>query len=390
METAPLYDTDRYEAMDKWHAVRCAAHLEMLDDVAQMDRKEAWTFDGASSMSNWLVIRYGLGHHTASEWTRVAHAVQELPAIRAAYRAGRLSWDQLRTVTRFATVETDNEIAEQSPSMTVTQLRRQAREVKLADVQKAHHDRFLTWTFDENHPVLDIRGRLVDTEGAILVKALTRVAERMQTVDDAFEPFEARCADALVQIASQGLGADADPDRVTTVLHVDTGLLATGEGRGEIEDGLSVAAETARRLVFDSRWQVILEDPEHGTIGIGRVSRRIPPWLGRKLRNRDMGCRFPGCERTRWVHFHHLIHWAHGGPTDLDNLITLCPKHHRLVHESGWRISGDPNGEVVWLELGGWPFAQDPDRIWPPKLRYYSDQIFLPDRLRTDDWFDSS
>lgn len=79
MGTAPLYDTDRYKAMDRWQAVRCAAHLELLDDVARMDRAEDWTFDGASSMSNWLVNRYGLSHHTASEWTRVAQPSKTSP-----------------------------------------------------------------------------------------------------------------------------------------------------------------------------------------------------------------------------------------------------------------------------------------------------------------------
>ena len=381
MGTAPLYDTNRYTELDRWFTVRSAAHLEILDEVARMDREEAWTFDGASSMAGWLVARYGLSHHTASEWVRVAAAIGELPALRAAYGSGRLSWDQLRTVTRSATPETDDDLAAEAPSLSVRELSRRTRKVKLADVEAAHHGRFLTWKFDDEHPVLDISGRLVDSEGAILVKELTRIASRMQAVDDAFEPFEARCADALVQLASQGLGADSDPDRATVVVHV-AATTAAGEGTGEIENGPFITSETARRFLCDSRWQVSIDDPDAGTVGIGRVSRRIPAWLGRKLRDRDRGCRFPGCERNRWVHFHHLIHWAHGGPTDLDNLITLCPKHHRLVHEAGWHISGDPNDDVVWLRPGGSPFPDDPDRIWPPKPNYYSDEIYLPDKLR--------
>ena len=122
METAPFYDTDRYTAMDKWQALRCAAHLELLTDVARMDREEAWTFDGASSMAGWLVARYGLSHHTASEWVRVAAAIEELPALKAAYGAGRISWDQLRTATRFATPEIDDDLAAEAPSLSVREL----------------------------------------------------------------------------------------------------------------------------------------------------------------------------------------------------------------------------------------------------------------------------
>lgn len=123
MGTAPLHDTDRYTVMDRWHMVQCAAHVELLDDVARMDRDEAWTFDGANSMAHWLVNRCGLSHRTANEWVRVAHSIQELPALRAAYRAGRVSWDQLRAATRLATPETDDELAAEAPEIIPDRLR---------------------------------------------------------------------------------------------------------------------------------------------------------------------------------------------------------------------------------------------------------------------------
>ena len=77
-------------------------------------------------------------------------------------------------------------------------------------------------------------------------------------------------------------------------------------------------------------------------------------------RHRDQGCRFPGCERTRWTHSHHRIHWAQGGPTDLDNLITLCPHHHRLAHEGGWTIEGNPDEELRFVRPDGRAFGHDP------------------------------
>lgn len=115
-------------------------------------------------------------------------------------------------------------------------------------------------------------------------------------------------------------------------------------------------AETARRLVCEARLQVCVENDDGTVVGIGRNSRTVPAWLARVVRKRDKGCRYPGCGRTRWIHIHHLIHWAHGGPTNLDNLISLCLFHHRLVHEDGWRISGDPNSEIPWIRPGGSPF----------------------------------
>ncbi len=46
-----------------------------------------------------------------------------------------------------------------------------------------------------------------------------------------------------------------------------------------------------------------------------------------------------GCDRPPyWSEGHHLLHWIKGGPTELDNLVLLCYRHHRNVHEGGWRV----------------------------------------------------
>jgi predicted restriction endonuclease len=48
-----------------------------------------------------------------------------------------------------------------------------------------------------------------------------------------------------------------------------------------------------------------------------------------------------------WIDGHHIIHWSDGGPTELDNLVSLCRPHHRAVHEQGWRIRIDDGLAVV-------------------------------------------
>jgi hypothetical protein len=115
-------------------------------------------------------------------------------------------------------------------------------------------------------------------------------------------------------------------------------------------------------MACDGRIELILER-DGRAIGVGRATRRIPAWLTRQIRHRDGGCRFPGCGRQRWVHIHHLIHWIDGGPTDLDCLVTLCDYHHRLVHERGWHISGDPNGDLIFVRPDGSVFEPHRTRL---------------------------
>src|SRR5207249_847113 len=62
---------------------------------------------------------------------------------------------------------------------------------------------------------------------------------------------------------------------------------------------------------------------------------------------------------------HHRVHWADGGPTDMGNLVSLCPAHHRLVHEGGWRIEGDPNGELIFIRLDGRRLSTGPPGLDP-------------------------
>jgi 5-methylcytosine-specific restriction endonuclease McrA len=74
-------------------------------------------------------------------------------------------------------------------------------------------------------------------------------------------------------------------------------------------------------------------------LSVGRATRTIPAPIRTALHLRDQGCRFPGCDRPpAWTDGHHIIHWSDGGSTELENLVSLCRRHHRAVHEQGWRI----------------------------------------------------
>jgi hypothetical protein len=86
---------------------------------------------------------------------------------------------------------------------------------------------------------------------------------------------------------------------------------------------------------------------------------------------RDRGCRFPGCDNTRFLHAHHVHHWARGGETSLDNLVLLCRPHHRLVHEGGYSVGRERDGSLGFRDPRGTPIPYAPPRMTghPDRLR---------------------
>jgi hypothetical protein len=140
-------------------------------------------------------------------------------------------------------------------------------------------------------------------------------------------------------VAVSGEGCKrAGGERCQVAVHVDAAALSDlGEGGCELADRPTPAAETARRLACDSAL-VRLSERDGETLSVGRKTGAVPSALARALRARDRGCRFPGCENHRFVDAHHVRHWAHAGETKLDNLVLLCRRHHRLVHEGGYSV----------------------------------------------------
>lgn len=367
------------EAVVQLHAAEVAVHQRLLKVVRTFDDAGHWRTDGAHSMADWLVARLAIERRTAHEWVRVAHALSGLPAIARVAGEGRLSWDQLAPLTRLATAGDDEALAAEAPGWSAAHTRSMAacvRPPRVTDANQAHQRRYLRWWSDEH--VLHLRGQLPVEAGAAVTTALTRIAAE-STPDPAsglHDAFDARAADALCELASQRLADDADADRATVVVHADAAVLAGDEsGVAELEDGPRLAAVTARRLACDCRWQLVAEDDGGGVVRLGRTTRQVPAWMVRQLRQRDRGCRFPGCGRTRWVHAHHQVHWTDGGPTDLDNLALLCSHHHRFVHEGGWSVTSGAEGELVFTHPNGRTFATGP----PPLRPDVRQRLFGPD-----------
>jgi hypothetical protein len=153
----------------------------------------------------------------------------------------------------------------------------------------------------------------------------------------------ARMLDALIELCRRAQSSELLPDchgavpRVTVTMSHDD--LRKRSGFGVTETGEELCASTVRRMCCDADIIPVVLGTASEVLDVGRLRRLVTPAVWRALVARDHHCRFPHCSRPPMMtHAHHLVHWADGGPTSLDNLILLCGHHHRLVHSAPWTV----------------------------------------------------
>ena len=389
-----LTDEERAEAMRsieslKREITRLAGHLNAANHrflllIAEFDRREGWADGGTQSCAHWLNWKCGISMTTAREKVRVARALENLPKISAAMSRGELSYWKVRELTRVACKGTEEYLLSiamhgtaDHVEKTVRVFRRakDAEELSKEAQQQAH--RSAHYHYDEDGSLV-LKARLPAEVGALVLKAL------QSAMDQAPQPnppagaseqrpgWAARRADALGVLAESflehGPGALNGGDRNLVTVHVAAETLRRKEaGCCEIEEGPSIAAETARRVACDASVVAIIENEDGEPLNVGRKTRTISAPLRRFLNARDRGCRFPGCSNTR-CDAHHIKHWANGGETKPTNLVSLCWFHHRMVHE----------GQVEIQVLDG------AIRFTHPNGKYF-DSV-APFCVRTFDW----
>jgi hypothetical protein len=354
-----------------------AANHDLLLLIGRYDDDKGWVQHGLASCAHWLQWRCGTNLGVAREKVRVARALPGLPQISAAFREGRVSYSKVRAMTRIAIPENEScllNVARHGTAHHIEQMvrnyRRCERRKLLREERRSHALRELSWHVDEDGCWV-LKGRFTPEQGALIRKALEKAmdeqfAERADEHPDVAaatprggveewlrpQPIATRRADALERVAEAYLAgnsaAASGGDRYLINLHTEADVLqADGDGAAaECEDCGHVAAETSRRMACDASVVQWREDEDGEPLSIGRKTRTIPPAIRRALQRRDGGCRFPGCSCSRFVDAHHIVHWADGGETSMDNLVLLCRRHHRLVHEGGFGVHVGAGNEI--------------------------------------------
>ncbi|MBA3739097.1 MAG: DUF222 domain-containing protein [Actinobacteria bacterium] len=326
--------------------------VERLRRLAEIDKRRLFERDGYLSVASWLASRFKVGWGAAREYVRVARSLEEMPVTREALEAGDISLSGVKVLV--ATREVDPEAFARSEETLVEAARihsmndlgrvvaywRQAveREHATEGEEKLRADRRLHASVSLLGMVR-VDGNLDPETGETLLTTLGAVldAEARSGGEDTRTPAQRR-ADALGEVCRQWLDGAGRPTVAGERPHVavTVGAEALGASPSELDHVGPVSPETARRVACDASVMRVIMAGRSEPLDVGRRTPVVPPAMRRAVIVRDRHCRFPGCDRPHtWCDAHHVVHWADGGDTAVPNLLLLCRRHHRMVHDRG-------------------------------------------------------
>lgn len=326
---------------------RNAIDGRIVEIVAEVDRDGLWATTGARSVAALVGWKTGCSPANATSIATVAQRLREFPQCAQGMREGRLSLDQIAVIAARAGDGSDEHYAALASAATVSQLRTAVRLEPRPDTDprpepqrsiiKHSDERFSYWRIKLPHvEAAKFDAALASHRDALIAEWKHDHGEE----DDAsgrVPPFP-DTVDAFMRLIETGWDTEAarrpHGHHTTVVVHVDV-----DKGAASLHLGPLLSDSDRRFLTCDATCEAWFErDGE--VIGAGRATRVINRRLRRALENRDRACAVPGCGATRGLHAHHIRHWTDGGPTELLNLVLLCPHHHRLHHRGVITIAG--------------------------------------------------
>jgi len=371
-----------FEELSELAGQRNAIDGRIVEITAEIDRDGLCGMTGARSVAALVAWKLGCSSANAHTITTVAGRLGEFPRCAAGLREGRYSLDQVGVIAARAGDGSDEHYAQLARSASVSQLRTavnleprpqpEARPGPQSSITKTSSSEELTcW-----------RLRLAPLEAAKFDAALAAhrdaliAAWKHDRADSEPAPENAPplpgTLEAFGRLVETGWDTEAarrpHGQHTTVVVHLDVDKRAAALHRGPL------LTDAERRYVScDATWEAWFHrDGE--LIGAGRTTRQISRRLRRALEHRHPSCAVPGCGATRGLHAHHLRHWEDGGPTELANLVLLCPYHHRLHHQGVITLTG-PADDLTVTDSDGQALHPGslarPPTLPPPAVRPY-------------------
>ncbi len=354
-------------------ALRDLLDARIAEAVGDFDAAGLWDLDGATSMTAWLRDKASMTSRSAHGLVSLAGRLRKLPVCAAALAQRELAKGQVEvivaklddsTIDAFAGAE--SELVPYLAPLTLAGCARamaawkeQVEEAKdSAEPERSLH---LSATLDGRHV---IEGHLDAEGGAVVATAL-----RLATVNDPGLSPAQRRADALVAVSrffldhQQSIPAGRHRPHLNVVVDLD----ALQEGRGgRVIGGPGLDGPTLSTMLCDSNLHRVLTRGRSAVLDYGTSTRTIPATLWSALVIRDEGCRFPGCDRpSSWCEAHHVRWVTHGGPTEMNNLVLLCSRHHHRLHQPDWQAKLLPDATFEVTDATGMVRATSPPRAEP-------------------------
>ncbi len=331
--------------------------LEFSDSAAVFATTDVFDRQGSTSPIDWIRHNCHLTGPAAAARVDVGNNLDRLPQSVAALEAREIGFAHLTAMARTADVLYNSETAagfdeaallvkarENSPGKFyyICRHARHAADPKGYAGEQAEQveNRSLSLSMWEDGTYA-ISGVLDTVGGAALRSALEPLARRKGAHDH--RDRKRRMGDALVEFVER-----AQPARLQVTTSLETLLGLSGAPAAEMDFSLPISSQTVERLACDCSLTRILLGSDSMVIDVGRSKRTVEGPRRTALEVRDRHCRWPGCDRpAKWSAAHHVVHWIHGGSTDLDNLVLLCHRHHWMVHEGKWQLVLAEDGQML-------------------------------------------
>ncbi len=357
-------------------ALRDRLDARVTAAVGEFDAAELWDLDGSTSMAAWLRRHTSMTPGDARRATVTAARVRRCPTLQEAWCDGRLSSGQVAVVVANVSDATVDLFERHEAGVVANLIGLDVRDTTIvmrswamrAEVALALEGK------DPSEPVGTVHlskfgngnARLdgnLSAEGLLVVGTALRVAESRDAEGEARTPAQRRY-DALVDVCRFFLDHQkvqlGGRHRPHLNVVADLPALASG-GPGRTLAGIPLSAATIRQIACDANVHRVITDGRSSILDFGRATRTIPPAVFTALALRDIGCRFPGCDRpAEWCEGHHIQHWHDGGSTDLSNLVLLCSRHHHVIHDRRWQLKLLPSGVVEVTDPHGRCWSSDP------------------------------
>ena len=372
---------------------------------------------GCSSEIHYSVARLGLSEGVAGECRRVARDLIGLPDLTLAAEHGTIEWSKLREVSRKASPETEafwlklcgdlnykqierlvsktpkgalpGDVFEE-PERATTEFRCRMSDEVLAMLDRARR----VYSLEQEKAVTTaevlewalasyISSQVLDEEA--LEKVRLEMDKDLQAERNRESPLVAKARGVAEEMGFIPIGEEVEVEceiprageNLAEDLLAAIGALPCPEDFSEDEMAKTVSAPSAGQLMGHP---LSGHSPARGTSEYLKALRNIFPPIQNKnvcfnprnrhatkaqkrevLRREGWCCATPGCPHKIWLHLHHLIPYAQGGPTLAHNLLGICVACHCNVHDGSLKIFLNDKGQLQFTDADGNSLTEQAD-----------------------------